>query len=190
MNSHADACALGKGRAGRSSGVLSASVTVPLEHLHGSLLEVTRVRAILPFSAALLIASCSSGLRPVAGEDGGSDGAPSPMAPIEAGGGDDSGAAIDGVSTSDTWDNYARNFFTTYCTSCHNPQDPTGRDYNVRADVAKDKAAMRCGVATTQDPAWNCGPSPVAKQFPIGNGPKPSDAERARIVAWIVAGEP
>jgi hypothetical protein len=49
---------------------------------------------------------------------------------------------------------------------------------------------MRCGVAVTQDPSWNCSPSIAAKQFPIGNGAKPSDAERDRIVAWITAGEP
>ena len=51
-------------------------------------------------------------------------------------------------------------------------------------------AAMRCGVAAVQDPSWNCGTSPSPRQFPIGNGPKPTDAERARLVAWITAGEP
>ncbi|HEX7701449.1 MAG TPA: hypothetical protein VF403_12020 [Kofleriaceae bacterium] len=93
-------------------------------------------------------------------------------------------------AAADTWTSYAAGFFVTYCNSCHNAQDTTGRDYSVQADVAKDKVAMRCGVAATQDSSWSCASSPVAKQFPIGSGPKPTDAERARIVAWITAGEP
>jgi hypothetical protein len=96
----------------------------------------------------------------------------------------------DGIASADTWVGYAAGFFHTYCTSCHSAQDSTGRDYTIEANVAKEKDVMRCGVTATQDPAWNCGASPVARQFPIGSGPKPSDAERARIVAWIDAGEP
>ena len=110
----------------------------------------------------------------------------------------DSGAADSGAdqtspevgTSTDSWASYAAGFFTAYCTECHNSGDATGRDYTVQAIVLKDKAAMRCGVAITQDPSWNCAASPVAKQFPIGSGPKPSDADRNRIVAWISAGEP
>lgn len=93
-------------------------------------------------------------------------------------------------ASADTWPSYAAGFFVTYCNSCHNAQDTTGRDYSMQADVAKDMMVMRCGVAAVQDASWNCAASPAAKQFPIGSGPKPSDAERARIVAWITAGEP
>ena len=96
----------------------------------------------------------------------------------------------DAPAAADTWTSYAGGFFATYCNSCHNARDTTGRDYRVQANVATDSAVMRCGVAAVQDPSWNCASSPVAKQFPIGSGPKPSDAERARIVAWITAGEP
>ena len=105
-----------------------------------------------------------------------------PAATIDAHSSSDTGAA-------DTWTSYAAGFFATYCNGCHNAQDATSRDYSIQADVAKDKVAMRCGVATTQDASWNCASSPVARQFPIGSGAKPSDAERARIVAWITAGE-
>jgi hypothetical protein len=150
---------------------------------------VIRLIATIVILVAIPTASCSSSSRQGTGGEGNGDGAPATAAATEAGG-DDAGGVTDGTSTSDTWENYAKTFFTTYCTSCHNPQDPTGRDYNIQADVLNDKAAMRCGVASSQDPTWNCGPSPVAKQFPIGNGPKPSAAERARIVAWIEAGEP
>lgn len=96
----------------------------------------------------------------------------------------------DGGEGADTWSTYAERFFMTYCTACHDAQDPTGRDYTQQAIVAKDRSVMRCGVAAMQDPSWNCAASPAARQFPIGSGPKPSDAERARIVAWIDAGEP
>jgi mono/diheme cytochrome c family protein len=120
----------------------------------------------------LALAACSS-----------TSSAPVPASPA------DSGATTDATSQ-DTWASYAAAFFTTYCVSCHNANDATGRDYNVQANVAKDTAVMRCGVAAAQDPSWNCAPTPPAKQFPIGSGPKPTDAERARIVAWITAGEP
>jgi hypothetical protein len=88
----------------------------------------------------------------------------------------------------DTWATYAQGFFATYCVSCHGAQDPTGRDFTVQANVETNKLVIRCGVAVTQDPSWSCASLPAAKQFPIGNGPKPSDAERGRIVAWITAG--
>jgi hypothetical protein len=149
------------------------------------------LRAILPLSLVLLGASCSSGATPSSTDDGGvSDVAAEVPAQIDSGGNSDSSPSTDGTTTADSWANYAAGFFTTYCTSCHNPQDATGRDYNIQANVAKDKTAMRCGVAAAQDPSWNCAASPVAKQFPIGSGPKPTDAERARMVAWISAGEP
>jgi len=152
--------------------------------------RVVPSRAFAGFFLAVLCAACSSGASHPATGGGNGDAAAGTVAGSEAGGGDGSGAEADAATTPDTWANYAKSFFATYCTSCHNPQDPMGRDYDIQANVAKDEAAMRCGVASTQDPAWNCGPSPVARQFPIGNGPKPSDVERARIVAWINAGEP
>ncbi len=113
-----------------------------------------------------------------------------PVGTTDAGSTDAGGATTDSAASSDTWTSYASGFFATYCNSCHSAKDSTGRDYSVQANVAKDMAPMRCGVAAVQDPAWGCAASPVAKQFPIGSGPKPSDAERARIVAWISAGEP
>jgi hypothetical protein len=146
-------------------------------------------RALLPLVLVFSGASCSSSAAPSPTGDGGIEGTADAPAPIDSGDGNESGAS-DGTVVPDTWANYAGGFFVTYCVSCHNAQDSTGRDYNIQANVVKDKAVMRCGVASVQDPNWNCAPTPVAKQFPIGNGPKPSDAERARIVAWITAGEP
>jgi cytochrome c551/c552 len=125
----------------------------------------------------LFLLACSSTSNPPPTGSGARDAGASPA------------AASDAVATADTWASYADGFFTKYCVSCHNVRDTTGRDYTVRANLAKDKASMRCGVAVTQDPSWNCGTLPLAKQFPIGSGPKPTDAERDRIVAWITAGE-
>jgi hypothetical protein len=97
-----------------------------------------------------------------------------------------------GDAGGDTWTSYAQGFFATYCVECHDAADPTQRDYTKLADVMKDSAAIRCGVAAVKQPG--CGASPAPKQFPIsdasGTNPKPSDAERARIVAWIDAGLP
>ena len=134
------------------------------------------MRASLLLASVLSIVACSSSSAP----SGSSTDA-------DSGSGTSSG---DSGASGDTWANYAAGFFTTYCTSCHNSSDSTGRDFTVQAIVLQNKVAMRCGVAVTQDPSWNCAASPVAKQFPIGTGPKPTDAERDRIVAWITAGEP
>jgi len=58
--------------------------------------------------------------------------------------------------------------------------------------VKRDAATIRCGVASTV--LSGCGSFPPPEQFPItdakGTNPKPSTAERARIVAWIEAGTP
>jgi hypothetical protein len=152
---------------------------------------VTSFRASVLLTAVIVVGgACSSGSGQNTAGGRSAEGSTAPMTAVDAGVGEDSGAVTDGMASADTWETYAKNFFATYCTSCHNPQDSTGRDYNIQADVLSDRVAMRCGVAASQDPAWNCAPSPVPRQFPIGNGPKPSDAERARIVAWINAGEP
>lgn len=80
----------------------------------------------------------------------------------------------------------------TYCVECHDQKDPTGRDFTQLAIVMANDGPMRCGVAATK--LSGCGTSPAPKQFPIsdaaGTNPKPTDAERARIVAWIEAGLP
>jgi len=54
-------------------------------------------------------------------------------------------------------------------------------------NVRQPSAAARCNAR-----AWGCPASPPAKQFPIsdsaGTNPKPSDADRDRVVDWINAG--
>jgi hypothetical protein len=94
-------------------------------------------------------------------------------------------------ATVDTWDNYAKGFFASYCVSCHN-DDNTGvatRDYHVLANVTVEKAKIACGVAPHA--TWTsrgCTGAPVASQFPIGSGAKPTDPERDRLVRWIDSG--
>ena len=139
------------------------------------------MRTLVVASLALVLASCSST------SSGGGGSAPA----SDAGGTittDDAGAA-DGAAA-DTWANYGAGFFSTYCVSCHDAKDSTGRDFTMQSKVETEKLTIRCGVAVTQDPTWKCAASPAAKQFPIGSGPKPSDAERTRLVAWITAGAP
>jgi hypothetical protein len=123
------------------------------------------MKSLFCFAALLALVACSSGSSPATNP----------------------GDAM----TGDTWQSWAQGFFATYCVPCHGAGAPGGRDYRVQANVVRDAAEIRCGVAVTQDPSWNCDPAfPPPKQFPIGNGPKPSDADRGRLVAWITAGAP
>lgn len=138
----------------------------------------------------LACVACSSTASPTPATDGGSGGSDASVTAASDAGPGDSGSATDSAAGPDTWASYAAGFCKTYCTECHNPQDSTGRDFNLQAKVEAEKNAARCGVAVTQDPSWGCAASPVAKQFPIGSGPKPSDAERTRFAAWITAGAP
>jgi hypothetical protein len=132
-------------------------------------------------SPLLLVAACSSSTPPGA-----------PASAPDSGGGDDSGAdsaVVDSGGSGDTWTSWAKGFFAQYCTSCHGPSGSATPDFSVLANVVNDSAKIRCGVASTLQSG--CGSSPYPpKQFPIGNGPKPTDAERARVVAWIEAGLP
>lgn len=126
--------------------------------------------------------------------DAGTPDAGAPDAGSPDAGTPDAGAADAG--STDTWTGWANaDFFQRYCTSCHTPGgqgDPSGSglDFTLYADVAAKSALIRCGTAVAQDPSWGCGSFPPAKQFPVGSGPKPTDAERNRLVAWIDAGFP
>jgi hypothetical protein len=111
----------------------------------------------------------------------------------EATGGQDAAPAWapDGADT-DTWSSWALGFFSTYCVECHNAADPKGLNFGVQSIVAANRDTIKCGVCVAQQPSWNCPASPPAEQFPIsdssGSNPKPSDADRDRVVDWILAG--
>lgn len=102
----------------------------------------------------------------------------------------DSGEADLGVADAggDTWANYAQAFAATYCVDCH-AGPPSGRDFRTIADVRRDATLIRCGVSTTVLVGCDTD-SPSPRQFPIGSGPIPSDADRARFVAWLDSGAP
>jgi|GEM_PF-932915 hypothetical protein len=147
-----------------------------------------------PVTLVLLLGACSSSTAPgtastgQAGGSGVSEGG-APDSAVGTGAGD----AAEGSAGGDTWSNYAQGFFAMYCVECHAAGNAT-RDYSTLTDVVRDQVLIRCGVAASQDPTWNCPASLPAKQFPIsnatGSNPKPTDAERTRIVAWINAGLP
>jgi hypothetical protein len=132
----------------------------------------------------------STGGSGVTGGSGGS--APTPDAASTGGAGGSSGP--DAATSADSWDSFASGFFTSYCVSCHNDDkkgEPT-RDYHQMANVVREKKEIACGLASSQA-AWaqrGCTGFPPARQFPVGNGPKPTDAERDRLVKWIDAGTP
>ena len=112
------------------------------------------------------------------------------------GGSGSAGTSSGGTGGGDSWSSWASpDFFQLYCIGCHTPGgagDPSGGlDFSGYQDVSTNAAIIRCGVAVSQDPSWNCGQySIVAEQFPIGNGAKPTATERTRLVAWIDAGLP
>lgn len=94
-------------------------------------------------------------------------------------------AATDTAPVGDTWTSFASGFTTTYCAECHGAGDPL-RDFSVLAMVRAEAATIRCGVSAVELD----GCSVPARQFPIGDGPLPSDVERTRFVEWLDAGAP
>jgi hypothetical protein len=95
---------------------------------------------------------------------------------------------------SDSWSSYAQGFFASYCVSCHNDDNAgvAARDLHQRAVVDAEADEIACGLSKSSSD-WNgrgCMGFPLARQFPAGNGAKPSDAERDRLIAWIDAGRP
>jgi hypothetical protein len=102
-----------------------------------------------------------------------------------------------------TWDGWAGAFVRDYCVECHSPTAPCGGsgchatgdpvlfDLHDESAVTARAATIQCGIATQQDPSWNCG-SVGTKAFPVENGgnPLPTDPQRALVVGWIEAGCP
>lgn len=91
----------------------------------------------------------------------------------------------------DGWETFAKDFMAKYCVECHAAASAT-RNYTTIDHVKRDLVKIKCGVASTK--LAGCGTFPPPKQFPIDNAgktnPKPTDAERARLVAWLEAGTP
>jgi hypothetical protein len=108
---------------------------------------------------------------------------------------DAGGTEVAPVPPADTWENYAKGFAETFCVSCHN-DDRAGdatRDYHMLAVVVREKVDIACGTAKSAAAraTLNCpGGAPVARQFPPGNGAKPTDEQRDRFLRWIAAGTP
>lgn len=96
----------------------------------------------------------------------------------------DASAPVDAPAP-DTWASFAMGFMATYCVECH---DGPPRDYRTIDEVRRDRDTIACGVSL--EARDGCGSFPSPGQFPVGSGPRPSDAERARLVAWIDAGLP
>jgi hypothetical protein len=104
------------------------------------------------------------------------------------------GASGAGGGGADTWETYAKGFMQTYCVSCHNDDNEgdSARDYHSLDVVKMEGDEIACGLAKSQEvwTARGCSGFPPARQFPVGDGPKPEDADRDRLIAWIDAGAP
>ncbi|HEY0710390.1 MAG TPA: hypothetical protein VGG33_26515 [Polyangia bacterium] len=130
------------------------------------------------------------------GASGGMSGAGGGTSGMNDAGGDAREVGADtGPGTVDTWANFAQAFMGKYCVSCHN-DDRAGdaaRDYHMLSVVVREKVDIACGTAKSQAERTKraCPTSaPRANQFPAGNGPKPTDDERDRLLRWIDAGTP
>lgn len=129
-----------------------------------------------------------AGSEDAAQDTGGEDASDLDASAEDAGGdaGEDSGEPD--APEADTWGNFAEAFMATYCVECHDGETGAGRDFQILENVVAEQDKIRCGTSdVTLD---DCAPSPRAQQFPIGRGPIPDNAERARFVAWIDAGLP
>ena len=102
-----------------------------------------------------------------------------------------------------TWDDWTALFVQDYCVQCHNPNAGCGGanchpsngtlpDFRIKNTVVGYAPLIRCGIATQQDPSWQCPGSIAPYQFPVeqdGN-PLPTDDQRGLVLDWIDAGCP
>ena len=149
------------------------------------------MKSCLLLGVVLAAAACSSSSTPGSNASDAASTGDTSSAGDDASTGDASGGE---AAAPDTWANWGQGFFTKYCVECHSVNDPVGLDFGVQATVVANMNDIRCGVGIQQDPSWSCPSTIKAKQFPIsdtaGTNPKPTDAERDRLVAWIGAGCP
>jgi len=108
------------------------------------------------------------------GDDDGGGGSSAPDAAV---------ASAADAAPSTTWTSFGKGFMETYCGACHGAGDSL-RDYSLLSEVVREQGKIRCGVS----PVALDGCSIRSKQFPIGNGPKPSDELRQQLVDWIDQG--
>lgn len=134
-----------------------------------------------------LLFACGSGPAPVAAAT--PDLALAPVADLASATSRDLAPPPGDAAASTTWTNFAKQFCASYCVGCHGPKTADQkRDYSLLADVTRDAQLVGCGVGTIAANA-NCnGIAP--RQFPVGGGAKPSDAERTRFIEWLNAGSP
>jgi hypothetical protein len=91
------------------------------------------------------------------------------------------------LATASTYANFAQAFFQSYCVSCH-PSASSARDFTMYSVIVQNSHNIACGVSPTA--LSGCSGNPAPSQFPIGNGPHPTDDERTQLVRWIQAGLP
>jgi hypothetical protein len=79
---------------------------------------------------------------------------------------------------------------TKYCVACHN-DDMAGvswRNDRMPSAVSTEILFIACGLANSETVRnlRGCPASaPLARQLPVGDGPKPTDDERDRFLRWI-----
>ena len=161
--------------------------------VNSDMLTLTPMRLALCLSIAVL-AACGDDAAPMDAAMPPTDAASSDADTPDAGEAPDASVGMDAdvmldaaldAPMADTWASFAESFFADYCVACHAGGT---RDYRTITEVMRDSNTIACGVSP--DARAGCTGFPPPGQFPVGTGPKPSDAERRRLVAWIDAGLP
>lgn len=155
------------------------------------IVSYARTLVILSLGSAV-VAACGSDQAPAADDDGGAQGGNDETGGGGGAGGGMGGAGIGGeggeIEPAPTWNGFAQQFFVDYCTVCHSQTGQATADFNELDVVRLRLNAIRCGTAPELLP--NCEGEHPPGWFPIGNGPKPSEAERWLMVDWCEAGGP
>lgn len=102
--------------------------------------------------------------------------------------GPETGATCPSAGTQLTYDNFGKDFMTEYCLGCHS-ESKTGTARNkAPADHNFDKLADIQLLAAHIDQNAGSGPKSTNRDMPRGDGPKPSDEERAKLSEWLACG--
>jgi uncharacterized membrane protein len=89
-----------------------------------------------------------------------------------------------------TYANFAQNFMTTYCVSCHDSAKTGAARNGAPAFHDFDTLAGIKNVSNHVDEYAASGPASTNETMPEGDGPVPSLAERQMLGEWIACGAP
>jgi hypothetical protein len=88
-----------------------------------------------------------------------------------------------------TWDNFAEDFFASYCTRCHSTTLSGAARNGAPNDHNFDSVEMVRDEIDHTDEQAAAGPDSVNTLMPI-SGPAPTEEERRKLGEWLACGAP